>query len=432
MASDDWDPFADPANTANAEASAAPAKLDCPGPAHADADAEDEVLLLETASAAISATSLELNMRVEDEVRQRELCQKMSAPGYPIQPRAADAPLPQTLLEQGRRPPAETQRGGPPLHANSRRRLANRGPDGRRPLPEVALSQDEAVEWIMDAVDQFETLLLPPQAVDGSKVRQQYKQMLLLVHPDKNSNLDATTAFRKLFSAMECLCDPVQQEEALRGNETTQGGTGGFPENSWASTWEDVDVDSGAWWAFASVDEMERAFLEQERRMLQEGLFPAESLGKPSASLAGDCHLWVAPQLFVDSLAASEMLASGETIFLDARDHADFGVSHIPGALHMPGMTFNLPRALSTMPSFAAVVSNPDKKVIVYSDTGTRMSRCVTVAHALRNNDRVGPERVLRLNGGFNSWKRHALLVDGDRRCFFAGQVLGTSVPKLR
>merc|ERR1711865_509672 len=125
--------------------------------------------------------------------------------------------------------------------------------------------------------------------------------------------------------------------------------------------------------------------------------------------------------------AAYEMLVSSAALFLDARDSKDFEVSHIPGALHLPGMTFNLPANILLMPAFQSAVTNCQKAIVVYSDTGTRMSRCVTVAHVLRNSSQIDPERVVRMKGGLNDWKRCAFPVEGDKRRFFAGQALGAN-----
>jgi 3-mercaptopyruvate sulfurtransferase SseA len=60
--------------------------------------------------------------------------------------------------------------------------------------------------------------------------------------------------------------------------------------------------------------------------------------------------------------------------------------------------------------------------VVVYSDNGSKLSRCVRVSAILRSV--THPERVRRLRGGLNGWKRLGLPCDGDTRPMFAGQSL--------
>lgn len=60
--------------------------------------------------------------------------------------------------------------------------------------------------------------------------------------------------------------------------------------------------------------------------------------------------------------------------------------------------------------------------VIVYSDNGSKLSRCTNISSLLRGL--VLPERVRRLAGGLNGWKRDGYAVDGDQRAMFAGQTL--------
>ncbi|CAE7234201.1 unnamed protein product [Symbiodinium natans] len=64
-------------------------------------------------------------------------------------------------------------------------------------------------EWIAEAADVFETMLLPLEVEGFKGANTRYKQLLLLVHPDKNRQEGATDAFRKLFDAFAVIVDPA-------------------------------------------------------------------------------------------------------------------------------------------------------------------------------------------------------------------------------
>lgn len=68
-----------------------------------------------------------------------------------------------------------------------------------------------------------------------------------------------------------------------------------------------------------------------------------------------------------------------------------------------------------------ALHRSPASMVVVYSDNGSKLSRCVHVSKILRHL--LAPERVRRLRGGLNGWKRTNLPVDGDARTMFAGRL---------
>lgn len=322
--------------------------------------------------------------------------------------------------------------------------LPPRDADGRRPLPEVRLADEAIVEWVIDAVDVFEAMLLPLAPVSEAAVRKQYKNLLLLVHPDKNQNPGATAAFRRLFGAMETLCDASKQTAALQQSRSQAGAfansqPSGLGVAHGTSSFFAWDSEGGVrpWWEEASVDEMERAFREREDMLDRAGVFDLRAegfLGSAGMSSPADGAeeegLWLLPHVWIEPAAAGSLL--DEAIFVDARDPGDFGVSHIPGAFSLPAFTFNLPEAMLDSSALAAATANIARTVIVYSDTGTRASRCVRVASTLRSSDRLEARRVVRLRGGLNEWKRRGLAVTGDRRTFFAGEALGTSTAKLR
>jgi len=284
----------------------------------------------------------------------------------------------------------------------------------RRALPTEPLSPEEAVDWIERACDEFEVLLLPMQLEeDPGKIRKQYRQLSLLVHPDKNPHPAASSAFKKLFGAMQTLSDPMEQRVALR--RARQRATG-----------VDSGPDEGVrWWEAASVDEMERAFRDMEQKYDKMGFFDIDRQVLAGRTGVDEDQLWASPEL------GRDLLQKDLAIFLDSRNTTDFDVSHVRGAHSLPGHTMDQLVNIEMTPAFRLVMGNPEQTVIVYSDNGSKLSRCVNVARALRTSPRILAQRVLRLSGGLNLWKRNGFPVDGDTRALFAGQVLGDSMMRL-
>lgn len=294
--------------------------------------------------------------------------------------------------------------------------LQEKLPSERKPLPKEQLSPDEAVDWINSAIDEFEALLLPLQLEeDTGKIRKQFKQLSLLVHPDKNKHPEADAAFKKVFGAMEKLVDPMEQRVALRrAKSKALGRDVGLNEN-----------DGQYWWQQASVDEMEKAFRDMESRLEKQGIFDQEKQGFVRATGVNEDTLWITAE------SAKDLYDKDLALFIDARDVSDFAKSHVDGAHSLPGHTMEQLSTLTYTSTFRLIVENPEQNVIVYSDNGSQMSRCINVARALRGNNRIQAHRVLRLKSGLNDWKRHGYPVQGDTRALFAGQVLGNSMMRL-
>ena len=127
--------------------------------------------------------------------------------------------------------------------------------------------------------------------------------------------------------------------------------------------------------------------------------------------------------LFIEVEAAERARAADIVFFVDARDVSDFERSHVTGALSLPGHTIEQLQKLTSHPTVLALARSPASLVVVYSDNGSKLSRCVHVCALLRQLLR-NPERVRRLSGGLNGWKRAGCPVRGDARTMFAGQHL--------
>lgn len=288
----------------------------------------------------------------------------------------------------------------------------------RRPLPTKDLLPEEAVEWIQSSADEFELLLMPLQLEeDVGKIRKKFRSLSLLVHPDKNNHPDAENAFKKLFGAMEKLTDPVEQRVALRKARRRALG------QDVSGTGDGMDLPS--WWEAASVDEMEKAFREMEEKFQKMGLFDHDKRGWEQSTGVSEDELWISCE------QAKDLLQRDLAFFVDARNTSDFQVSRAQGAYSLPGHTMEQLYGIESTTTFKMIVENPEQTVIIYSDNGSEMSRCIHVSRALRRSSRVVSHRVLRLRGGLNHWKRLGFPVDGDPRALFAGQVLGDGMLRL-
>mmetsp|Transcript_34895 Transcript_34895/g.81611 ORF Transcript_34895/g.81611 Transcript_34895/m.81611 type:complete len:388 (+) Transcript_34895:67-1230(+) len=280
------------------------------------------------------------------------------------------------------------------------------------------LSPQTAVEWIRDSRDEFEALMLPLELeLDAGNIRRRYKQLSLLVHPDKSHHPDAELSFKKLYSSMEKLSDPIEQRSVLRRIRMKAGGSSrsraGQPSSDDEAEWNEP------WWAQSTVHDMEKAFRDMEARLSRMGVFEHEKLNYNRRTGVNEDSLWISCE------DAKELFDKDLVIFVDARNDVDFEASQIVGAINVPGHTFHQIASLEMMPTFRNIIENPEQSVIVYSDNGSHMSRCVAVARSLRVAEGMQAARVLRLSGGMNQWKRLGYPVEGEKRPLFAGHPLG-------
>lgn len=101
----------------------------------------------------------------------------------------------------------------------------------------------------------------------------------------------------------------------------------------------------------------------------------------------------------VPEIKPSECL-SGQYVFLDAREPAEFNVSHIPGAVHVGYDSFN-PAAVSEF--------SRDTPIVVYCSVGYRSEK---IAEKLIG---MGYARVYNLYGGIFLWKDSGNKVENAR-----------------
>eukprot|EP00438_Fugacium_kawagutii_P025307 Skav201467 [mRNA] locus=scaffold663:59924:61051:+ [translate_table: standard] len=85
-------------------------------------------------------------------------------------------------------------------------------------------SHEGAVTWILGARNSFEVLgIYPEEFPDLTSIRNRYRKLSLLVHPDKHKHLEtkvtemqATNSFQRLSEAMRVLFDDVAREQLFR------------------------------------------------------------------------------------------------------------------------------------------------------------------------------------------------------------------------
>lgn len=256
------------------------------------------------------------------------------------------------------------------------------------------------VERVLAAAHEFEVLELPTAAASQTAVGKAYRKVSLSVHPDKVTHPKASEAFRRTFEAMQMLMDSSKQARRLREIET--GSSSSSPSKA-----ADALPTETHWWAHSSVKEMEQAFRNLEEYLEAQGAFGVDAI---------EDNMWL------EAHDAERLRMRKFIIFIDARDVGDFGVSHVADALSLPGHTMEQLEKLGDHPTLHALKKAPAAIAVVYSDNGSKLSRCVHVSQYLRRV--LLPERVRRLRGGLNGWKRMGLPVDGDTRQMFAGKAL--------
>ena len=89
--------------------------------------------------------------------------------------------------------------------------------------------------------------------------------------------------------------------------------------------------------------------------------------------------------------------------------------THVGAGWPLPLFSAPAPLAVACRVSWPATLAVATQRL-----AGSKLSRCVNVSKILRQL--LQPERVRRLRGGLNGWKRAGLPVDGDARAMFAGQ----------
>jgi len=97
----------------------------------------------------------------------------------------------------------------------------------------------------------------------------------------------------------------------------------------------------------------------------------------------------------VSPYTATQMLNSGETVFVDVRDDSEFKKGHVIDSRHIPVNALD-----NRLHELEKVKS---KEIVVYCDTGMRSQRA---AQKLKKN---GFEKTYTMNGGVAAWEKASL-----------------------
>ncbi len=94
----------------------------------------------------------------------------------------------------------------------------------------------------------------------------------------------------------------------------------------------------------------------------------------------------------IDVAKAKSILDEGGYLFIDVREHAEYKMGHISGAI-------NIPRGLIEF-KIAGEASEKDAKVVVYCKSGGRSSL------STQSLEKLGYTALLNMDGGWLAWEK--------------------------
>ncbi|CAK0863607.1 unnamed protein product [Prorocentrum cordatum] len=141
---------------------------------------------------------------------------------------------------------------------------------------------EPAVARVLGAATLFGRLGLPDESADPGAVRQQYRKLALLVHPDKCTAQGAKEAFQALSEAFERLSSPAGQAahllEVARGRPAPAAGRG----EAWGGA--RAEGAQARWWDTRTWEEFEERLRHRDRA---EAALRRQFAGRVAARLAG-------------------------------------------------------------------------------------------------------------------------------------------------
>jgi len=129
----------------------------------------------------------------------------------------------------------------------------------------------DVVRRVLEATTLFARLGLPNAAAESGLLKRQYRQLALLVHPDKCSHERAKEAFQKLSEAFDSLSDDGEQRRYL---VELHGAHGGMAAEAAAvssrrrrrrgAAARPEAADDGRWWNTQTWEEFEQRFRHRD------------------------------------------------------------------------------------------------------------------------------------------------------------------------
>lgn len=261
---------------------------------------------------------------------------------------------------------------------------------------------DQALERVFDAANEFEVLELPVELTeDFSRIRKQYRKISLAVHPDKNKHPQADAAFRKVYGAFETLSDPASQRRLLFTLGLNLAATDAEKKLYERAGAEDDDDLLFQWWWEATVPDVEKAAEEAEGAEMD--LYAASWV---SDGLGDD----VKDVRWMGIRKAQQLHERDRAIFIDCREHGDYGAGMIPGAWHVPMAAvqrYGIVNVLGPELIHTLLSTKRHSLIVVYSNVATPFSRCRAFCRWLlrAGHSTLPAARFRRLRGGIFGWQ---------------------------
>ena len=122
----------------------------------------------------------------------------------------------------------------------------------------------DTVQRILDAGTLFGRLGLPRGLADISEVKRQYRQLALVVHPDKCNHVSAKEAFQKLSEAFDCLANETSQKAYLKQIGGKHDASAPKPRRRHRDSEQGAGAKEDHWWDTRTWEEFEKRFRHRD------------------------------------------------------------------------------------------------------------------------------------------------------------------------
>eukprot|EP00746_Dinoflagellata_sp_MGD_P019612 gnl/MRDRNA2_/MRDRNA2_145581_c0_seq1.p1 gnl/MRDRNA2_/MRDRNA2_145581_c0~~gnl/MRDRNA2_/MRDRNA2_145581_c0_seq1.p1 ORF type:complete len:360 (-),score=62.96 gnl/MRDRNA2_/MRDRNA2_145581_c0_seq1:117-1067(-) len=119
-------------------------------------------------------------------------------------------------------------------------------------------TQIRLIQRILDATTLFARLVLPVSHAEPSAVKKQYRQLALVVHPDKCNHASAKEAFQKLSEAFDVIGDAAGQKRYIAELSSQRSSTVTQTQRAPSA------AAKGRWWNTSTWEEFEKRFRHRD------------------------------------------------------------------------------------------------------------------------------------------------------------------------